>query len=77
MPLPLVSVAVWVSKPEKMLQDMWDAIKAALVIMTLIGAVLSAARAPAQVNIEQIVRQKVQPILPKTGQGEGLRWRSG
>jgi hypothetical protein len=31
----------------------------------------------AQVNVEQIVAQKVQPILPKNREGGGLRSLSG
>jgi CubicO group peptidase (beta-lactamase class C family) len=42
------------------------------VIVTMIGALLSAGSAPAQVNIEQIVTQKIQPILPKNGSGGGV-----
>jgi hypothetical protein len=47
-------------------------IRTNLLITALIGAVLSAAPAPAQVNVEQIVRQKVQPILPKSGEEGGV-----
>jgi beta-lactamase class C len=43
-----------------------------VVIVTVIGAVLSAGSAPAQVNIEQIVAQKIQPILAKHGSGGGV-----
>src|SRR5437016_12196714 len=43
-----------------------------MVTGTVIGALLSAGAAPAQVNIEQVVAQKVQPILPKTGSGGGV-----
>ena len=39
------------------------------VIAIVIGALLVAAPASAQVNVEQIVAQKVQPILPKSGMG--------
>src|SRR5438552_9526941 len=46
-------------------------IRTDVVIMTVI-ALLSAGSAPAQVNIEQIVAQKVQPILPKNGDGGGV-----
>lgn len=42
------------------------------VIVTMIGALLSAGSAPAQVNIEQIVTQKIQPILPKNDSGGGV-----
>ena len=47
-------------------------IRTDVVIVTVIGALLSAGSAPAQVNIEQSVTQKVQPILPKTGSGGGV-----
>ncbi|HEX3280557.1 MAG TPA: serine hydrolase [Pyrinomonadaceae bacterium] len=47
-------------------------IRADAVIVTMIGALLSAGSAPAQVNIEQIVTQKIQPILPKNGSGGGV-----
>jgi beta-lactamase class C len=43
-----------------------------LVITTIIWALLSAAPLHAQVNIEQIVKEKVQPILPKNGEGGGV-----
>ena len=33
------------------------------------GALLAAGLVQAQVNVEQIVKQKVQPILPKSGGG--------
>ena len=39
--------------------------RTALLIITVIGAILTAAPTRAQVNIEQIVAQKVQPILPE------------
>jgi hypothetical protein len=44
-------------------------IRTKVVLTTVVGAVLAAAPTYAQVNIEQIVRQKVQPILPKGGGG--------
>jgi beta-lactamase class C len=44
-------------------------IRTKVVLTTVMGAVLAVAPAYAQVNIEQIVRQKVQPILPKGGGG--------
>ena len=47
-------------------------IRTDVVIVTVIGALLTAAPGRAQVNIEQIVAQKVQPILPKSGQGGGV-----
>jgi len=40
-----------------------------IVIATLMGALLAAGFVQAQVNVEQIVKQKVQPILPKGGGG--------
>jgi beta-lactamase class C len=43
------------------------------VIVTVIGALLTAALMRAQINnIDQIVAQKVQPILPKNGSGGGV-----
>jgi beta-lactamase class C len=47
-------------------------IRTAPLITTVIGALLTAAPAHAQVNIQQIVTQKVQPILPKNGEGGGV-----
>jgi beta-lactamase class C len=47
-------------------------IRTRLLITTVIGALLTAAPLHAQVNIEQIVAQKVQPILPKKGEGGGV-----
>src|SRR5436190_12430760 len=47
-------------------------VRTAFLICTLIGALLTAGPASAQVNVEQIVRQKVQPILPKNGEGGGV-----
>jgi beta-lactamase class C len=47
-------------------------IRTAFLPIALIGALLTTAPARAQVNIEQIVRQKVQPILPKNGSGGGV-----
>src|SRR5437660_2578912 len=44
-----------------------------IVIATVIGILLAAGSARAQeLNVEQIVRQKVQPILPKNGEGGGV-----
>src|SRR4029434_3707532 len=40
-----------------------------VVIATVMGILLVAGSAYAQVNVEQIVAQKVQPILPKGGGG--------
>ena len=47
-------------------------IKTAFLTTAVIGALLAAAPIRAQVNIEQIVAQKVQPILPKNGSGGGV-----
>src|SRR5207247_9790362 len=47
-------------------------VRTAFLICTLIGALLTAGPASAQVNVEQIVRQKGQPILPKNGEGGGV-----
>src|SRR5215475_7128326 len=47
-------------------------IRTALLIITLSWALLAAATAPAQVDLEQIVRQKVEPILPKNDEGGGV-----
>ena len=44
-------------------------IRTDIVIVTAIGALLTSGSAYAQVNIEQIVAQKIQPILPKGGGG--------
>jgi len=61
------------SKRKKQLVDrLRDAIRAAIVIATVIGGLLGAGSAFAQVNIEQMVAQKVQPILPKNGEGGGV-----
>jgi beta-lactamase class C len=43
-----------------------------IIIATVIGAVLATSRARAQLNVEQIVAQKVQPILPENGKGGGV-----
>jgi len=47
-------------------------IRTVFLVATVIGSLLAAGPARAQVNIEQIVRQKVQPILPKNGEGGGV-----
>jgi len=61
------------SEQKKKLADrLRDAIRATIVIVTVIGGLLGAGSAFAQVNIEQIVAQKVQPILPKNGEGGGV-----
>jgi beta-lactamase class C len=49
-----------------------DVIRKAFLIIAMIGALLSAAPLHAQINIQQIVAQKVQPILPKNGSGGGV-----
>jgi beta-lactamase class C len=44
-----------------------------IVIATVIGILVAAGSARAQeLNVEQIVKQKVQPILPKNGEGGGV-----
>ena len=48
-------------------------IRTGIVISTVIGVLLTAGSARAQaLNVEQIVKQKVQPILPKNGGGGGV-----
>jgi beta-lactamase class C len=47
-------------------------IRTNVVIVTMMGALLNAGSAHAQVNVEQIVAQKIQPILPKNGSGGGV-----
>jgi beta-lactamase class C len=47
-------------------------IRKAFFIIAMIWALLSAASMHAQVNIEQVVKQKVQPILPKNSEGGGV-----
>src|SRR5438067_7055456 len=49
-----------------------DSIRAAMITGTVIGVLFTAGPASAQLNVEQIVRQKVQPILPKNGEGGGV-----
>jgi beta-lactamase class C len=49
-----------------------DAISTSVVIATIFGALLAIDSARAQVNVEQIVAQKVQPILPENGKGGGV-----
>ena len=44
----------------------------ALLITAAIGALLVTAPARAQVNVEQIVRQNIERILPKNGEGGGV-----
>jgi beta-lactamase class C len=44
-------------------------IRTNVVIATVMGALLAAGSVQAQANVEQIVRQKIQPILPKGGGG--------
>jgi hypothetical protein len=43
-------------------------IRTTVVIATAIGVLLTVGSAQAEVNVEQIVAQKVQPILPKGGE---------
>ena len=52
-------------------------IRKAFLIIVMIGALLTAAPLQAQVNIEQIVKEKVQPILPKNDMGGGVAVASG
>src|SRR5205809_1519538 len=47
-------------------------IRKGFLIIAMIGALLTAAPLHAQVNIEQIVKEKIQPILPKNGEGGGV-----
>src|SRR5438046_7007838 len=47
-------------------------IRKGFLIIAMIEVLLSAAPLHAQVNIEQIVKEKVQPILPKNGEGGGV-----
>lgn len=47
-------------------------IRTNVVIATVMGALLAAGFVQAAVNVEQIVAQKVQPILPKNGTGGGV-----
>src|SRR5881397_3229811 len=48
-------------------------IRADIVISIVIGVLLTGGSARAQeLNLEQIVKQKVQPILPKNGEGGGV-----
>ena len=47
-------------------------IRTTFLVTLVIGALLAGVPARTQVNIEQIVRQKVQPILPKNGEGGGV-----
>src|SRR5882762_6595164 len=47
-------------------------IRIAFLVTAITWALLNAAPTHAQVNIEQIVGQKVQPILPKNGSGGGV-----
>jgi beta-lactamase class C len=47
-------------------------IRTNIVVTTVIGALLTAGPVCAQVNVEQIVAQKVQPMLPEDGRGGGV-----
>jgi beta-lactamase class C len=69
MTLSRISLAVRGSKPKRLFEHIWEAIRTAFVISILIGSLLTAAPVDAQVNIEQIVAQKVQSILPKNSEG--------
>jgi beta-lactamase class C len=60
-------------KPKKKTLDpVRDAIRREIVIPTVIAALLAGGPVHAQVNVEQIVAQKVQPILPENGKGGGV-----
>src|SRR5580704_301085 len=72
MTLSPISLAVRGSKPKRLLEQIWEAIRTAFVISILIGSLLTAAPMRAQVDIEQIVAQRFQPILPKKGSGGGV-----
>jgi beta-lactamase class C len=47
-------------------------IRTNVVVATVMGALLAVGSVQAQVNVEQIVGQKIQPILPKNGEGGGV-----
>jgi beta-lactamase class C len=47
-------------------------IRTHFVIATIIGTLLTAGPARGQVNVEEIVAQKVEPILPEQGRGGGI-----
>ena len=47
-------------------------IRTGFLIIATIGVLVTTAPLHAQINIEQIVAQKVQPILPKNGEGGGV-----
>src|SRR5207247_9418340 len=47
-------------------------VRTAFLICTLIGALQTAGPASAQVNVEQIVRQKARRTLPKNDEGGGV-----
>jgi beta-lactamase class C len=72
MTLRLVSLAVRLSKLEELLEQMTGAIRTSFVISIVIGALLIASSARAQVDIGQIIGQRVQPILPENGKGGGV-----
>jgi beta-lactamase class C len=60
-------------KPKKKTLDLVrDAIRREIVIPTVIAALLAGGPVHAQVNVEQIVAQKVHPILPENGKGGGV-----
>jgi beta-lactamase class C len=47
-------------------------LRTGLIITTTVGVLLTAAPTRAQVDVEQVVREKIQAILPKNGQGGGV-----
>ena len=47
-------------------------IRKGFLIIAMIEVLLTAAPLRAQINIEQIVKEKIQPILPKNGEGGGV-----
>jgi len=70
--LPSVSPIIPVGKAKDLLKRMGNGIRTSSLVITIIGALLITASVRAQIDIEQVVRQKVQPILPKNGQGGGV-----
>jgi beta-lactamase class C len=56
-------------RKKKLVGRLRDAIRAAIVTGTVIGGLMTVASAHAQLNVEQIVVQKIQPIVPKGGGG--------
>jgi beta-lactamase class C len=72
MTLPLLSLGFRVSKPKTLLEQSSNRIAPSLLVTALVAALALTPSARAQVKIEQIVAQKVQPILPKNGEGGGV-----